>query len=497
MPETIDFVVIGAGMAGLSAAARLAREGHSVAVFEKHGKLGGYAQYFGKEPTFDAATHLVGGVGEGGWTRQVLQELGVLDRVELIPQDPVYHALFPHHRYSAAADRERFLQELSTLWPSEAAGIRRFFDEVDAIGSQYLSLAGASPEEGPLAKYAKTTLSQFLDPFTRNEELRAALSIFWLYGGLPPERLSALHYAMLWHTYYTQGSAAVRGGVKVLSQALADVVTEAGGQVETRIRVQNILRERGRVLGVRLEDGREFQTRAVLSTASPEDTFDSMLAAEGQNPAGYPALRQGFVASISAMQVHLLVNGPVEVPARTTFIHETYGLDDAYRELQLESPDFPALVCTVLDDGDSERVPEGKHLVSLFTLSPYSRLDNWHAPFETRRGPDYRALPDYCELRDMLGDDMIATAEALIPGLDGMVEAKKVASPLTMERYTFNTGGAAFGWANIPEQCGALRPGPATPFRGLYMAGHWTFPGGTIAATLISGQNAAQAALAE
>ena len=73
--ETVDFIVIGAGMAGLSAAAKLAREGHSVALFEKHGKLGGYAQYFGKEPTFDSATHLIGGAGAGGWSRQVLEEL--------------------------------------------------------------------------------------------------------------------------------------------------------------------------------------------------------------------------------------------------------------------------------------------------------------------------------------------------------------------------------------------------------------------------------------
>lgn len=495
MPETVDFIVIGAGMAGLSAAARLAREGHSVALFEKHGKLGGYAQYFGKEPTFDSATHLIGGCGVGGWSRNVLSDLGVLDRVELIPLDPVYYALFPDHRYPAAADRERFIQELSTVWPSEAAGIRRFFDEVDAIGRVYLSPAGTEADS-PLVKYAATTLDQFLDGFTRNPELRAALSALWLYAGLPPDRLSALHYVMLWHTFHTQGSAAVRGGVKALTQAMADQVTEAGGTVETRMRVQNILRERGRVFGVRLEDGRELHARAVISTASPADTFDELLAAEGQTAAGYPPLR-GFVASISALQVHLLVDGPVEVPARSTIIHETYDLGEAYLELQRESPDFPALVCTVLDHGDSDRVPEGKHLVSLFTLSPYSRYDNWHVPFDARRGPAYRTMEEYTQLRDTLGDDMIATAEALIPDLDSRVEARKVATPLTMERYTFNTGGAAFGWANIPEQSGAQRPGPETPFRGLYMAGHWTFPGGSIAAALVSGQNAARAAAAE
>ena len=72
---------------------------------------------------------------------------------------------------------------------------------------------------------------------------------------------------------------------------------------------------------------------------------------------------------------------------------------------------------------------------------------------------------------------------------------RRVGTPLSMERYTFNTGGAAFGWANIPEQAGLNRPGPETPFSGLYMAGHWTFPGGSIPAAMTSGRIAAKTIL--
>lgn len=135
-------------------------------------------------------------------------------------------------------------------------------------------------------------------------------------------------------------------------------------------------------------------------------------------------------------------------------------------------------------------------MVSLFTLAPYSRADNWHVPFDLRRTKEYRNLPDYLALREQLGEGMIRRAEMVLPGLSERIELRKVATPITMERYTFNTGGAAFGWANVPEQCGASRPGPRTPFRGLYMAGHWTFPGGSLAGAITSGRIAAKVILA-
>jgi len=494
MPENIDVAVVGGGFAGLTAAASLAKAGLKVSVFEKHSKLGGFAQYFGQDPTFDSATHLVGGCGPRGWLRAATQQIGVEDRIEWIPLDPIYQAVWPEHHYLCAADPERFRQELSTLWPGEAERIRRFFTETEAIGRDYLRLADGPPPDGPLARHHNRTLSEYLDDFTRNTELRSALSALWLFAGLPPERVSAVHYAMLWHTFQTQGSAAAKGGVKAVTQAIADHITALGGVVETKTRVAKILRVRGRVTGVRLEDGREYATRAVISTASPHDTFEELLAAEGQTPAGYPALRS-FVASISAMQVHLLIDGPVDVPARTTIFHTKYDLEDVYLDLQRGEPQYTGLVCTVLDHGDPDRVPPGKHMVSLFTLAPYGRGDNWNAPFDARRGPAYRTLPDYTELKEPMGDAMVRAAEELLPGLSRRIEKRKVGTPLSMERYTFNTGGAAFGWANIPQQCAANRPGPKTPFAGLYMAGHWTFPGGTVAGAAVSGRIAAETVL--
>src|SRR5690349_15879129 len=123
MPANPDYVIVGAGMAGLSAAGYLARAGASVAVFEKHSKLGGFAQYFGNEPTYDSSTHLIGGFGSEGWTKKILSEIDVLSRVNLVPLDPVYAASFPAHQFVVRSTGESVRQELETVWPGEASGI--------------------------------------------------------------------------------------------------------------------------------------------------------------------------------------------------------------------------------------------------------------------------------------------------------------------------------------------------------------------------------------
>jgi prolycopene isomerase len=61
-----------------------------------------------------------------------------------------------------------------------------------------------------------------------------------------------------------------------------------------------------------------------------------------------------------------------------------------------------------------------------------------------------------------------------------------------MERYTRNEGGALYGFDVSPAQVGPGRPDHATPLSGLYLAGHWTRPGGGIAGVVTSGVQAAR-----
>ena len=95
-----------------------------------------------------------------------------------------------------------------------------------------------------------------------------------------------------------------------------------------------------------------------------------------------------------------------------------------------------------------------------------------------------------------MSDTLIAKAEKLIPGLSQHIIVRDAATPLTYERYTLNTMGAAMGWAYSPSMF-LKRLDQRTPIHNLYLAGHWTTPGGGVPAVALSGLKAARMILGE
>lgn len=489
--EKLDVFIIGTGMAGLVAGAILADEGLKVGLFDKHSKLGGYAQYFGVDVCWDATTHYLGGVGPGGWFHDALAPCGLFERLELLPLAPAYRLLTPEADLLAPADSTQFREALVARFPAEAEGLKRFFGDVEAIGREYFQLAAAPATEGLLADNAERTAAEFVSDYTSDSALAALLTGAWLFTGLPPERLSALHFAMQFSTMHLQGGmAAPKGGMRALTATMADFIRERGGLVENRMAVTRLLTAGDRVLGASVEDGRSFHAGAVLSTINPQDTFETLAPGTA-----YPPLSQ-FVTSISALQMHLLIPAGDPPPARLTLAHAA-AADVGWRDLQMMEPEFHTLAISFLDWGDAERAPAGQHMVSLTTLAPYPAADGWHAPWSVRRTKQYRLLPDYVARKEALGDRLAARAAQIYPALGAEPLLRKVGTPITLERYTHNTAGAAFGWANLPQQCGAARPGWQTPLEGLYMAGHCTFPGAGIAPVALSARLAAGAILCE
>ena len=77
--------------------------------------------------------------------------------------------------------------------------------------------------------------------------------------------------------------------------------------------------------------------------------------------------------------------------------------------------------------------------------------------------------------------------EKFVPEIQDHIEVIDAATPKTLYRYTLNSKGAAYGWAVTVDQTWSNRLSHTTPFKNLFLAGHWTNPGPGICAVVSSG----------
>ena len=507
MKDRYDAVVVGAGLGGLSAAAALARDGRSVLVLEHHLVPGGYAHHFRRGPyRFDVSLHALDGLSPGGTAYEAFKDLGLLDRVKFERLDPLYVLRLPDAGGDVAvpADSAAYEALLVKGFPKEAPGIRALFDEVGAIHDEVRRLlagrrAGAPPEAATpsmerFQRAAGQTWEDFLLRFVSEPPLLGILSALWGYAGLPPSRLNAAFYAVLWSSYHRFGAFYPQGGSMAVSRALEAVVKEAGGEVLYGQTVTRIFLSAGRAIGVATDRGLEVAASAVVANANAPDVM-LRLVGRGSLPEAYAHRMDATEASLSSFSLFLGVER--DLAAERALPHELFLAPDTDPEAQ-----YRAIV-----NGDWERVPlsvthytaanpacapAGCAVVVATVLAPWDYARTWGTD---GRLEEYRKNPAYQEVKARVAAVLSGRLEEAVPGILAAVRYRDVSTPLTNHRYSLNHRGAIYGFAQDARGMLDGRPSQRTPIPNVFLAGGWTRPGAGQTTAVLSGLSAARMAL--
>lgn len=486
-----DVIIIGSGIGGLIAGASLARKGKKVLVFEQHSIAGGYATSFRrKKYRFEVSLHLIGDLDNGGIINKIYKDIGILPSVEFHKVSSLYKVIFPD-RHLIAKYRTDYTKTLQEMFPAEAPNIEQLFELFSNIRSDILSLNEMSHSgefinmaiDAPFVfKYQKYTLKKLLDEYFNTDELKAIISQYWFYFGLPPSRISALFYAYVWTEYFCYGGYYPHDRSQVISNRLVELIKSNGGEVYVNSKVKQILVENKTAVGIKLHNNKTYYSDSIISNANILTTFRDLV--------GYEHLKNRYIKkieniepSISCIQVYLCLDINISdmygESNHEIFVNESYDMEKAYRDIVEDRIDDAPFGITIYENIIKGYNMQGKTTLSLIQLSNY---DNWSNLVQN----------EYIQKKEWALSCLLERLDRVFPNITQHIVFKNISTPITNERYTGNIRGAMYGAALTVQQTLSNRVSQVTPICNLLLAGAWTRPSSGYSGCTWSGYNAAQ-----
>lgn len=486
-----DAIVIGAGNAGLTAAATLAKSGIRTLLLERHNIPGGCATSFCRGRfEFEVALHQLSGLGtvaNPGPLWPVFERLEVLDKLDFIVMEELYRTVGPSGmEVTLLAEKQAVIDELQRQFPHEKQAIADFFDFLTAffmevVGIFYLKDPAPARDTYPRAfSCLLKTTQEVLDQFFKDPVLCRVLTAYWGYLGLPPRLMPFVDWAMMFLTYIEYKPQHIRGGSQMLSSALADTFIKHGGELRYNCGAAKIVVRDGRVEGVVDDRGEFISTRHVISNASRITTCVDLIGRE-HLPAEVFAEMRGSSVGASAVTVYAGFDKSPEalgIANTTTFIGGRGSQDEEYeatKVLGCRDETGLAMTCyTLMDRRFSPPDTTTAAIIMLQYAEPWFEI-----PPEQYASEKYKAA-----------DAMLARVDTVYPGLRDHIEELEISTPITHLRYLGHPGGAFHGFDQHVKDSASF-VSPKLPVDGLYLAGAWATSGG-FQPTLDSGVRAAR-----
>jgi phytoene dehydrogenase-like protein len=489
-----DTIIIGGGLAGLTAGATLSKFGKKVLLLERHHKPGGCATTF-KRGDFivEVGLHEFSGIMENGTVPQILEILGISEEVDF-QQIPEFYGIYSDRsQFVVPHGYDELTKALSDKYPEDAKAFKRFAKLIDGIRKEGVKLPTSALKRKliyplmpllfpSLVEASKHTLGSWLDKHITNENAKLDLVGHISFWNDDPHNLSLFYFGLVFSGYMENGGHFIKGGSQTLSDALAASIEKQGGTILLGKQAEKIITRNGKVTGVTFRDS--FNQSLDPVTISCDNVVANLappLVPALLDEPHANALKQkisSYTRSISFFCIYLGFNTDVTKFGVKYYsnIIEAEGLKtlkDVYPNLK---GDWSKRSFLLIDYGkvDAGLAPPGK---SEGVILAVDYIEDW----EDLNEEAYKAKKE--EVAQMF----LERLEKQFPGIRDSIEYYEAATSKTIQKYTSNPGGSVFGYAPTKDQSGLNRLRDNFLIPNLYFASAWTFPGGGFEASIIGG----------
>jgi phytoene dehydrogenase-like protein len=479
-----SIIIIGAGLTGLAAGCYGRMNGYKTSIFEMHDKAGGVCTGWRRKGyTIDGAMNWLVGTKPGNSLYKFWEELGAASKWQVFNHDQYLRIEDNSGKtYTVYCDIDRFEQYMLELAPEDKDTIKEFSNALRSCSR--LDMPVEKPSELynfidmikmvkmlPLLlfmrKWSKVSVgdfsSRFNNPYLRGvfaQSFGGDMSFFPMFGML-----------MMLGWQHQKAAGYVIGGALALVDSIERRYKGLGGEIHFSSKVNKILVENDKAIGIKLADGTEHRADYVISAADGRTTIFDMLGGKyiDAKIKGYYDDPQLFPPLI---YVALGVNRRFDdIPPSVAGMN--FPLDTPVTIAGKERRDLGVLIYNF----DPTLAPEGKTVVKVQFDTDY---DYWEML--------YREPERYKAEKEQIADLVVSLLDKRFPGLASLVEMRDVATPITWVRYTGNWRGSYEGWLFKKGTFSTTMKKTLPGLGNFYMAGQWVNPGGGMPTAAMSGK---------
>jgi len=486
-------VVVGSGMGGLAAAARLSALGHRVVVVEAASTYGGKLARLEKDGfVFDTGPSLLTlpAVYRDLFAKTALRRRGAAleDNVDLVAVDPAFHYRFPDgtELWVPNASRSGTARALDEALGAGAGGQwTALIDHAAAVWQVTRTPFLERPLTGPLDLVRKsirvrdlrtvaplTSLRRIGRRYLTDPRLRMMLDRYATYAGSDPRRAPAA-LVVVPYIEQTFGAWHIGGGLAELARATYERCVERDIEFRFDSKVTQVLVEGSKAAGVVLADGQRLNADVVVANVDATGLYRDLVPPQYSGSA--PGRLRSATASSSAFTMMLAVRGrPAGLAHHNVLFPADY--DAEFDAMFGPSPSVvtdPAVYVCAPDDPRMR--PDDDHQ-ALFVMVNAAR----HVPATDHDsaaggpGVDWRAPG----LSQAYAESILAVLAARGLDLRERLLWSQVRTPADLEAATGSVGGSIYGTSSNGPRAAFLRPANRSPLAGLFLVGGSAHPGG-------------------